>query len=402
MKTRFAVYLILLFFATPAFPQRAIPDFLLIADTGIDLSQFEIKHTDIFKIELIHALYKSRELKEYYTTYGNKLIDNKLGDYYLIDLNQDGKPEVVFYGWAPICNFQKLIIIAENINNEFKVRWFHEADFVSFSMNSHQTTFQAINSGCCLDKYDYLYTYTVGKGDSVLLNYAADVFWKGERDSACTPQFPIKTDQSDSIIILKDSALLSQSPWDVDPDCISHSLKYYVKKGYRGVILSKKTNKDSSVWFFVKIKFDNNDRNPRKTQIGNIFGWINSNDVEVIEHADSGKCILILDSTSNRQVYILVDMLPEFPGGNDAMLTFISENIKIPKEADVQGTVYVSVIVEPTGQLSNIRIMRGIGGGCDEAALKVLDMMPNWVPGLCHGTAVPVSMVVPIKYRISW
>jgi hypothetical protein len=398
MKTRFALCVFLWSLVASAFPQKAIPDFLYICDTSVELSRFEDQQTDSNKIALIHTLYKSEQLKEYYSAHGSTLIENRLDDYYLIDLNQDGKNDLIFYGWAPICNFQKLIIIAENIGNEFIVRWFKEADFVSFSMNDQQACFQILQTGCCLDKYDYLYTCRLLKGDSIIIKNAPDVFWKGVIDSACAPQFPVNTDQSDSIVIQKNAVLLSPLPRNVNPGCDSMSMKYYIKNGNRGILLAEKMDNDSTVWFFVKVKFANNDGTFGKTRIENIFGWIKGNDVEIIKRTDSGKCILDLDSVSGRQVYVGVDKLPEFPGGNDAMLNFISDNIKYPKEADVQGTVYISVIVEPNGQLSNKRVKRGIGGGCDEAALKVLDKMPVWEPGFCNGAAVPVRVVVPIKF----
>jgi periplasmic protein TonB len=115
---------------------------------------------------------------------------------------------------------------------------------------------------------------------------------------------------------------------------------------------------------------------------------------------DSSKCASKLDTVANRQVYYFVDKMPEFPGGDKAMFDFIAINIKYPSEADVQGRVYIYFIVEPDGQLTNKKVIRSIGGGCDEASMDVINLMPKWEPGFCQGQVVPVSIVLPIKFSL--
>jgi len=102
--------------------------------------------------------------------------------------------------------------------------------------------------------------------------------------------------------------------------------------------------------------------------------------------------------------YILSDKMPSFPDGENARLNFIIDNIRYPldaKEANIQGTVYVTFIVEADGSITNIDLLRGIGGGCDEEAIKVVKMMPNWIPGKVDGKNVRFKFNMPIKFTLN-
>lgn len=94
---------------------------------------------------------------------------------------------------------------------------------------------------------------------------------------------------------------------------------------------------------------------------------------------------------------------PVFPGGQGAMHQFIQRNISYPfmaKENGVQGKVFVSFIVETDGSLSNIKVIRGIGHGCDEEAIRVIKKMPRWQPGKQRGKPVRVRYSLPIHFRL--
>ena len=69
-------------------------------------------------------------------------------------------------------------------------------------------------------------------------------------------------------------------------------------------------------------------------------------------------------------------------------------------ETGIHGTVYVNFVVEPDGSISNISVGRGIGGGCDEEAVRVVKMMPKWKPGRQRGKAVRVSFNLPIHFKL--
>ncbi len=100
-------------------------------------------------------------------------------------------------------------------------------------------------------------------------------------------------------------------------------------------------------------------------------------------------------------VYSMVSEQPSFPGGMQEMMKFISENRKYPAEAkakDVHGKVIVAFVVERDGSLSDVKIRRGIGYGCDEESIRVIKSMPKWTPGKQNGKAVRVSMMLPVSF----
>ena len=102
--------------------------------------------------------------------------------------------------------------------------------------------------------------------------------------------------------------------------------------------------------------------------------------------------------------YVIVERMPAFPGGEEELLDFIGTNIRYPEEAKkkgIYGKVFVGFVVEPDGSVSNVKVLRGIGGGCDEEAVRVVQMMPNWIPGEAFGEKVRVSYMIPINFRLT-
>ena len=102
-------------------------------------------------------------------------------------------------------------------------------------------------------------------------------------------------------------------------------------------------------------------------------------------------------------VYMIVEQMPEFPGGDKSLFQFIADNTKYPadaKEKGIKGRVFVNFIVEPDGSVSDIRVLRGIGGGCDEEAVRIVESMPKFKPGMQNGEAVRVSYTVPVIFRL--
>ena len=113
------------------------------------------------------------------------------------------------------------------------------------------------------------------------------------------------------------------------------------------------------------------------------------------------ECKTQFDSVSNRTVYTMVDKLPEFPGGVDSLKRFVRNNLTWPDDGcDYQGTVYVSVIVETDGYLSNKTILRGICEFADKEAFRIIEKMPKWNPGKCNENVVPVKYCIPIKFKL--
>jgi periplasmic protein TonB len=104
------------------------------------------------------------------------------------------------------------------------------------------------------------------------------------------------------------------------------------------------------------------------------------------------------------RAYTVVEQMPEYPGGEEKMLKFLRENIKYPESArnnGIEGTVYLTFVVNSNGKINDVKLLRGIGGGCDEEALRLVRLMPKWVPGKQNGKNVPVQFNLPIKFRLS-
>jgi len=103
------------------------------------------------------------------------------------------------------------------------------------------------------------------------------------------------------------------------------------------------------------------------------------------------------------EIFLVVEQQPSFPGGEAARLKYFGQNIKYPQEAremNIQGTVYVGFVVEPNGSISNIKILRGIGGGCDEEAMRMVSGMPDWNPGKQRGRAVRVQFNLGVRFTL--
>ncbi|MEQ6168438.1 MULTISPECIES: TonB family protein [unclassified Ekhidna] len=114
--------------------------------------------------------------------------------------------------------------------------------------------------------------------------------------------------------------------------------------------------------------------------------------------------------TNERQVEIVpdtpferVEEMPVFPGGDAALLAFLAKNIKYPKAAQrmgIEGRVTLSFVIDETGSITNIEVLRGIGAGCDEEAIRVLKLLPNYAPGKQRGVPVKVRMRVPVTFKL--
>ena len=93
--------------------------------------------------------------------------------------------------------------------------------------------------------------------------------------------------------------------------------------------------------------------------------------------------------------------MPEFPGGQEKLAAFLAATLQMPREAKrkkVTGTVFVSFIITPAGVVQEAQVLKGIGYGCDEEALRVVKMMPDWKPGEQSGIPVPVRYSLPIRF----
>lgn len=125
-------------------------------------------------------------------------------------------------------------------------------------------------------------------------------------------------------------------------------------------------------------------------------------DIEVDEETEIE--IIPEEETGEAEIFMVVEEMPEFPGGVQALYKYIGNNIKYPniaRENGVEGKVYINFVVEPSGQVSNVKVLRGIGAGCDEEAIRVVKSLPAWKPGKQRGKPVRVSYNLPISFKIN-
>lgn len=120
---------------------------------------------------------------------------------------------------------------------------------------------------------------------------------------------------------------------------------------------------------------------------------------------------IILDSVlyneeNEYKVYQSCEVPPKFIGGEDKLMEFLGTNIRYPlyaKEHNIQGRVYATFVIDRSGKITNAKILRGIGGGCDEEALRVVNLMNSnnsWRPGYQNGQAVLVQYNLPIVFNL--
>lgn len=102
-------------------------------------------------------------------------------------------------------------------------------------------------------------------------------------------------------------------------------------------------------------------------------------------------------------IFQVVENDPEFPGGIEALMKFLQQNIKYPqlaRENNITGKVYVTFVVERDGSVTGVRVLRDIGGGCGQEAVRVVKSMPKWTPGKQRGKAVRVQYNLPVNFSL--
>ena len=103
----------------------------------------------------------------------------------------------------------------------------------------------------------------------------------------------------------------------------------------------------------------------------------------------------------NDSIYTFIEQMPMFRGGKKALFDYLRKNLKYPEQAKkrgIQGRVFVNFIVETDGSITNAKVLKGIGYGCDKEALRVVNAMPKWIPGKHQGKYVRFSFNIPIKF----
>jgi Ca-activated chloride channel family protein len=124
--------------------------------------------------------------------------------------------------------------------------------------------------------------------------------------------------------------------------------------------------------------------------------------VSVLRESKNKSVSLESDVTDGEaEVFAIVESMPEFPGGEQALLQYLKSNLKYPAEAinnNISGKVIVQFTVNTDGSLSDIKVIRSLGFGCDEEVIRLIEAMPSWMPGKQRGKAVKTTMILPVNF----
>ena len=108
-------------------------------------------------------------------------------------------------------------------------------------------------------------------------------------------------------------------------------------------------------------------------------------------------------SANKEPVFTVVEKMPTFPGGDDARIAFMIQNIKYPEQAakkGIQGRVFVTFVIEADGSITDVKVLRGFDKSCDQEAVRVIKLMPKWNPGMQNGKAVRTQFNLPINFKL--
>lgn len=146
------------------------------------------------------------------------------------------------------------------------------------------------------------------------------------------------------------------------------------------------------------------------TQIQVVEDDVEVEDVEINAEVDQNEQLeeyvpveIEEEEVVEQEIFTIVEEMPEFPGGMTKLADYLAKNIKYPqmaRESGIQGRVFVQFVVEPDGSVSNVAVMRSLGGGCDEEAMRVVKSMPKWKAGKQRGKPVRVSYILPVNFKL--
>lgn len=112
---------------------------------------------------------------------------------------------------------------------------------------------------------------------------------------------------------------------------------------------------------------------------------------------------VIIEDPEKAPPVLIVEEMPFYPGGDTERQKFLADNIQYPQQATemgIQGIVYLQFVVDSKGNITDVKILRGIGGGCEEEASRVIKMMPQWHPGRQNGKSVRVLYTMPVSFKL--
>lgn len=146
----------------------------------------------------------------------------------------------------------------------------------------------------------------------------------------------------------------------------------------------------------VLIIVDDNEEIEEELEIEEVS--IKMDDEVKIQVVDDGD-----EDTDEEQIFVIVEDMPKFPGGDIALLKWISKSVKYPviaQENGITGRVHMNFVINESGSIENIVVVRGVDPSLDKEAIRVIKKMPKWEPGKQRGKAVKVSFSLPINFQL--
>jgi len=154
---------------------------------------------------------------------------------------------------------------------------------------------------------------------------------------------------------------------------------------------------------FYRIKLLNYHHNQTRENNRKQHVEIVEDEVE-IEDTEADEEILVIEEEDDDDFHTIVENMPEFPGGDLALMKYLQRNIRYPsvaKEYNITGKVYVNYIVDKKGYVTNVKIVRGVDKSLDAEALRVVKSLPKYKPGKQRGKPVRVQFTIPINFTLN-
>lgn len=128
---------------------------------------------------------------------------------------------------------------------------------------------------------------------------------------------------------------------------------------------------------------------------------IEEEEIEEVEIDEDEEIEFEPEEVEEDEIFMIVEDQPEFPGGNNALFKFLGDNLRYPPQAvemDIEGMVVVQFVINKKGDINDIKIIKPLGGGCDEEAVRIVNAMPKWKPGKQRGKSVSVRFNLPVRF----
>lgn len=96
--------------------------------------------------------------------------------------------------------------------------------------------------------------------------------------------------------------------------------------------------------------------------------------------------------------FVFVEVMPQFPGGEEALMNYMHNHLNVPNQHDINGQVFLSFVVNEDGSITHLEVVKGLGQVYDDAAVAMVQEMPNWVPGTIKGQLIKVKYILKVPF----